>query len=191
MKSIHKIVIAVSKGLELLHWGAAALMALLFIGCLAAKDWLVSTLSSGIPAFGSTLTTYGYEMLVTSADNQVHPTAIALFAIGAFLILALMAMVFRNIYLIMKTTAGKTSFSEGATPFQKSNVRMVKEIGIFYIAVPVVGLIMSIISRMIIGVEIAEIYMNMDGIITGIIILCLAQIFAYGTELQNDVDGLV
>lgn len=191
MKSIHKIVIAVSKGLELLHWGAAALMALLFIGCFAAKDWFVSTLSSGIPAFGSTLTTYGYEMLVTAADNQVNPTAIALFAIGACLIFVLMAMVFRNIYLIMKTTAGKTSFSEGTTPFQKSNVRMVKEIGIFYIAVPVVGLIMSIISRMIIGVETAEIYMNMDGIITGIIILCLAQIFAYGTELQNDVDGLV
>ena len=44
---------------------------------------------------------------------------------------ALMAMVFRNVYLIFKTAEGKTWFSKGATPFQPDIVRMVREIGIF------------------------------------------------------------
>ena len=81
--------------------------------------------------------------------------------------------------------------SKGATPFQHDITRMVREIGIFYISVPVIGLIMSVIARMVIGYETAEISMSLSGLISGILILCLSQVFSYGMELQKDVDGLL
>ena len=68
---------------------------------------------------------------------------------------------------------------------------MMKEIGIFSIAVPVVGFVMSVIARIVIGAEAAEISINQSGIFMGIIVLCLTQFFAYGTELEKDVDGLL
>ena len=68
---------------------------------------------------------------------------------------------------------------------------MMKEIGIFSIAVPVIGFIMSIIVRLVTGVETAEISIDMGGIFMGIIVLCLTQYFVHGADLEKDVDGLL
>ena len=95
-----------------------------------------------------------------------------------------MAMIFRNLHLIIKK-------SEGTTPFQHDNVRMFREIGIFSIAVPVVGFVMSVIARIVIGVENAEIYNGFEGFVIGIVVLCITQFFAQGIELEKDVDGLL
>ena len=93
-------------------------------------------------------------------------------------------MIFRNLHLIIKK-------SEGRTPFQPDNVRMFREIGIFSIAVPAVGLIMSIIARIVIGVEVAEISNSFEGFVIGIVVLCITQFFAHGIEIEKDVDGLL
>ena len=68
---------------------------------------------------------------------------------------------------------------------------MFREVGIFSIAVPVVGFIMSVISRIAIGVEVAEIYNSFEGFVIGIVVLCITQFFAQGMELEKDVDGLL
>lgn len=57
--------------------------------------------------------------------------------------------------------------------------------------IPVVGLIMSMIIRLAVGVDAVEISIHMDGFIMGIIVLCLTQFFAHGAELEKDVDGLL
>ena len=64
-------------------------------------------------------------------------------------------------------------------------------IGIFAIAIPVIGLFVSFIARLVIGSEATEISIDMSGIFMGIIVLCLTQFFAHGVELENDVDGLL
>ena len=46
----------------------------------------------------------------------------------------------------------------------KDNIRMMREIGIFSIAVPVIGLFMSFIFRLIIGVDAVENSMDMNGV---------------------------
>ena len=111
-------------------------------------------------------------------------TSFFIFGIGAVIILAVMAMIFRNLHLIFRK-------SENSTPFQKDNIRMMKEIGFFAISLPVIGFIMSIIIRLITGVETAEISIDMDGIFMGIIVLCITQFFVHGVELEKDVDGLL
>lgn len=184
MKSINKIAKIITKILEISHWVATALMAAAAVCSVIAPQWLDYFVGIEATENGAELSTYGFEITAAVSDGKVDMTAFLLFAISAVIILSLMAMVFRNLYLIIKK-------SEGTTPFQKDNVRMLKEIGIFSISIPVVGFIMSIITCFVIGYETAEISNSMDGLIMGIIILCLTQFFAHGVELEKDVDGLL
>ena len=117
--------------------------------------------------------------------------AFVIFFIMMALTLALMAMCARNIHLIFKTSAGKTWFSRGETPFQPDNVRMVREIGIFMIAIPAVQFILSVVARVALGPDMVESGIGMEKLFTGLVILALSQYFAYGMQLQNDVDGLL
>ena len=111
-------------------------------------------------------------------------TSFLMFGIGAVLILAVMAMVFRNLHLIFKK-------SERGAAFQKDTIRMMGEIGYFSIAVPVIGLMMSVLVRLVAGLEAVEVSVDVAGIFMGIIVLCLTQFFIHGAELEKDVDGLL
>lgn len=190
MKRINSAALIISKILEVVHWVMVGLMLCLLVTSLVAGQWLAPYLLRGVPLFGTELATYGFTLSAVGLDGSIDMAAIRLFCLGAVLILSLMAMVFRNVFLILKTTKGMTWFSKGDTPFQNDNTRMVREIGIFYMAVPVIGLVMSVIARLVVG-DAAEVSMNLEGLITGMILLCLSQVFSYGTQLQQDVDGLV
>lgn len=188
MKSVNRAAIILTKILEVLHWFTAAVMAFVLIASAASANWLEEILQKGSGTLGDSLTTYGFEMNVLYSDGKINMTAILLFSICAVIILSLMAMVFRNVNLILKTTLGKTKFSKGQTPFQKDNTRMVREIGIFFISVPVISFVMSVIVRAVLGVDNAEISVDFQNLIIGIIVLCLSQSFAYGNALQDQAD---
>ena len=130
------------------------------------------------------LSVYGFQMGAPVVNGELKVAAFIIFCIGAALLMVVVAMIFRNLHLIFKK-------SENSTPFQKDNVRMMREIGIFAIAIPVIGFIMSVITRLVCGVDFAEISIDMGGISMGIIVLCFSQFFAHGVELENDVDGLL
>ncbi len=68
---------------------------------------------------------------------------------------------------------------------------MLREIGIFCISVPIVGLVMCTAARLILGVDAVETSVNIYGFSMGLIVLCLTQIFAHGAALEKDVEGLV
>ena len=191
MKKFNSFALVLSKILEVVHWMGCVGMAVLFIVSIAAKEQLSDFLSRGVSDYGAELSTYGFSIVAADANGNIVPSSITVFSIGAIFILSLMAMVFRNAYLIFKTAKGKTWFAKGETPFQKDITRMVKEIGIFYISIPIIGLVMSTIARLVVGAEVIEISVRGESIVTGILILCLSQVFAYGTQLQNDVDGLL
>lgn len=190
MKHIDKITLVTAKALELLHWCAAACAALVFVGALAARDALRSFLEQGMPAFGGSLSAYGFEV-AAGADGAVSMAAVALFCAGAAAILSLMAMVFRNLYLILRTAKGQTWFSKGCTPFQPDIIRMLREIGIFSVSVPLIGLGMSVLIRLIAGVDSVETSVNLSSFAMGLLVLCLTQFFTYGAALEQEVDGLL
>ena len=79
-------------------------------------------------------------------DGTINEVAVRIFSIGAVIIFSLMAIVFRNVYLSLKTAQGETKFAEGDTPSQKSIVRMIREMGIFSLLVPIVGLAFSTLA---------------------------------------------
>lgn len=182
MNAVNKITKIVARILEVVHWVGAGFMAALAFCSAFTYQWVgyiadLESVSAGIRI-------YGFEILLTDAAGEVNRKALLLLAICGLILFALMAMVFRNVYLIMKK-------SEGTTPFQKDNIRMLREIGIFAIAVPVVSFIMSVISRLVVGVDVTEASVDLSGFVMGVIVLSLTQFFAYGAQLEKDVDGLL
>lgn len=185
MKGISKIAKVVTKVVEIFHWVAVALMIAATVCSLVAPSWVGYFVGfDAKECCGANLSIYGFEINAAVTDGKVDMTAFLLFGIGAILILALMAMIFRNLNLIINK-------SEGSTPFQADNVRLFREIGIFSIAIPVIGLIMSIITRLVLGAEAAEVSNNFGGLVIGIVVLCITEFFIHGIELEKDVDGLL
>ncbi|MFR1436451.1 MAG: hypothetical protein ACLSS9_14775 [Acutalibacteraceae bacterium] len=185
MKGIVKAAKIVTKIAEVFHWIGTALMLAATVCSLAAPDWVKYFV--GINAkecCGAELNVYGFEIIAPVKNSSVDMTTLFLFGIGAVIILSLIAMVFRNLNLIIKK-------SEGSTPFKPDNIRMLKEIGIFSFSIPVVGLLMSIVCRLILGIDAVETSVNFYGFFMGIVVLCLTQFFIHGAELQKDVDGLL
>lgn len=134
--------------------------------------------SSG--ALGSELSVSGVNIQTVTEKNFIPTIIIAL--ITATIILALAAIMFRNINLIFRKT-------NTDSPFAQANVKLIKQIGIAALSIPAVKIIANIIfglfiHNMMIEAELSE-------LLFGLVILCLAQYFAYGASLEKDVDGLL
>lgn len=188
MKRLNTIVIIGSKIIEVLYWLMEILMILLLIVSIVMPNRMMEWISAWNV---QDLNVQGMGIRIINGTGELLPSAIIIITVTGALTCSLMAMVFRNIYLIFRTARGTTWFSKGETPFQPDIVRMVREIGIFCIAIPVIELVMSVIGTAVIGTLHAEMSVSMNGVVMGIVILCLSQFFAYGAQLQEDVDGLI
>ena len=185
MKKLNTLGKVITKIIEVFQWVGVALMLAATVCSIAAPDFVGYFVGfDAKECCGANLEVYGFEVNAPVVDGKIDTTTFVIFGIGAMLILALVAMVFRNLNQIFKK-------SENTTPFQKDNVRLIREIGIFTIAIPILGLLVSFIARLVIGTEAAEMSIDLSGVFMGIIVLCLTQFFAHGVELENDVDGLL
>lgn len=194
MKNINKITMVVAKVIEIIHWMGVFFSSLLLIFSIVAKDEVISVIESRSSIYSVELNIYGFDVTAVNSTGETNMISVTIFFLGAIIILALMAMVFRNIYMIIKTLIGENKFTKTTTPFQQDIIRMLKEIGIFSISVPVVGLILSLIIcalSIINGIDGTEISVDIQGFIIGLISFSLTNIFTYGAELEKDVDGLL
>ena len=173
----------ITKFSEIGYWATAALMLAAAVYSFADRAFLTDALAEMIRMGRVDLSVCGFELSIPAA-NGTDMRAILLFFIAAVVLPSLMAMIFRNLYLIIKK-------AESSTLFQAENIRMLREIGIFAISVPLVGFALSILCRLILGIDVAETSVKLYGLSLGIIILCLTQFFARGVELEKDVEGLV
>lgn len=191
MNALTKAATVFSKIFEVGYSIGAVGMTVGLVLFLVDRQLFPGTLVKGSPAPGEAVSVHGFSIVYANPDGTLNAAALILFLVTGALVLELMAWVFRNVNLILRTTQGLTKFSKGKTPFQEDNVRMMREIGIFFISITVVELIMSAVAVLVIGVENAEISADMGGVVTGILMLCLSQVFALGMQMQKDVDGLV
>ena len=189
MSKLNKVVIIVSKIAEVFCWIACAFMIAMIVVTATGHPNLLDYL--GDVRDSSVLTNGGFELVLGDMAPGQTGSAYMIFFVTVLITSALMAMIFRNVYLAFKTAEGKTKFSKGRTPFQPDIVRMIRNVGILSIVIPVVEIIMTIIARVILGDAGIESSLNLNGILIGIVVLCLSQFFAYGTQLQEDNDGLV
>ncbi len=189
MKNLNKATKIIAKCCEILFFASSLAMVAAVIASFVSVEkfgnFLLEQVGDG------QIATNGFEISIANENGILIPQAVRIFCFAGLFTMLCMTMIFRNIYLIIKTTEGKTWFSKGATPFQKDNVRMIREIGIFSIMIPVIGLIMSAIAKLAIGVDNVETSVQVTGVAMGIAMICLSQAFAYGKELESEVEGLV
>ena len=184
---LNRAAAVIAKIMEVFHWVAVGLLLVSLIVYFVDEKLLKYCMDLGNGEFAVS----GYSIHVLNDSGDLIPGAFVSALIIGILVCGLMAMVFRNIDLIFKTTAGKTKFSQGTTPFQPDNVRMLREIGIFAIAIPVAEGICDGIVKLVVGHDAVESSVSTVGIVFGVALLCLSQFFAYGVQLQNDSDGLL
>ncbi len=184
-----RVTVILAKIAEVLHWWLAGAALISTVVSIISPSFVIKLAQNFNLQKTVSLSCYGYEVVVTSQDGGLRGDGITIFLIGSIIVLSLMAMIFRNVYLILKTADGKTWFTEGNTPFQKNIVRMFREIGIFFIAISVMSLISEIFTN------IAENELNTGfnylNCFIGLVFLCISQFFNYGTRLERDLDGLV
>ena len=186
--TLPKLTQALAKITELLHWCLAGAMLvgdiITVIYPTAVLNFVKSTITGNF-----VLSCYGFEIPIANAGGPLRADMLTYFAFGSAIVLSLMAMVFRNVYLILKTAKGKTWFAKGDTPFQNNIVRMFREIGIFFIMTSV----MSLISGFIVTFNVGRLSggFNYLSCFIGLVFLCISQFFNYGTNLEKDLDGLV
>lgn len=186
-EKLNRVAMIIAKIVEVFQWVAVALMVAIFVVFFVDQGMLKYLMNVGDGQFGCS----GYTIGVLDEHGMLIPSLFLPTLILGILVSGMMAMIFRNINLIFKTTAGETKFAQGKTPFQPDNVRMLREIGIFAISIPVVEFVFDVLLKLVVGHELVESSISTEGIALGIGMLCLSQFFAYGMQLQADVDGLV
>ena len=180
MKKINKLALVMSKIIEMLHWFAAAVMVLLLGTALFKPEMAEELWRKGHIADAEV---YGFSM-AGAGEGYPGLWPVLLGVAAGAVILSLMAMVFRNAHLILKK-------SGQSTPFQPDIIRMLREIGTFYLSIPLIGLAVSTLIRLIAGVDGVELSVDLGGIMTGLLVLCLTQFFSHGMDLERDLDGLM
>ncbi len=188
-KGINKTLSVISKIVEIAHWIATGIAALMTLISCIDKGFIAECIQEE----GAELTGYGFDIYALTQSGDVHHFAATMAFIGLVITCALMALLFRNLDIILTTIRGEYKHAKSSSPFQKDVVRRVKEIGIFAIAMPVVGFVITTIITavsFVTGVS-SEVSVSLDGVIIGLICLCLTQIFSYGAQLEEEVDGLL
>lgn len=177
MKKLDKFTMVIAKITEIIHWvGTAGIIFMLTVTCVSQnfRDNMFSNIDREC-------STYGFTVEILKADGSQNMAAFITFCAVAIVILTMMAMVARNIYLILKKIGKNVPFNEDVT-------RMVREIGIFFIVISAVGVIGNIVAFSVAGAEASA---TLALALIGLLMICLSRVFNYGEQIQSDVDGLL
>ena len=189
-KGLNITLSVISKITEILHWIAAAVSVLLLGIHAVDKSFFPEVIAE---EGGAEFASYGLEVCALTPNGEFNGYAITLFCISAFITCSLMALVFRNLNIILRTISGRNKKAESTSPFQIDIERRVREIGIFAIAIPVASIFLSIVFTTISTLNglALETVTSLDGVVIGLVCLCLSHVFNYGTKLEEEVDGLL
>ena len=181
MKALNKVTRILARILEIAHIVGVCIFAVMLVCCIFAPN-LAEKMIAGDPTGEDVV--YGFHFTLTNASGAIDRASLTVFAVAGVILLGLMALVFRNVYRIIKT-------SEGGSPFRPDVIVMLRRIGYYAIAVPVVGLVMSIVGRLAVGPEFAETSVDFGGVFMGLLVLWLTQAFTHGAKLEQDSEGLI
>lgn len=171
---------------EVLMWISAAFMVLGVLAAFIAPEAITVTTDAGTEggkvAFTMVPGALG-RMDITGPDGELVMGSYMLYAAAGAAELMLTALIFRRVWQIIRLSCA-------STPFQRPVVDKVKQIGWLFIASPLVTVAVSLVNFVISWPKLS-ISVDVIGIITGVIVLALAQIFANWVEPEDDVEGLL
>lgn len=177
-----------AKLFEVACWIVLVAMIVMLVYSFTSSSQILDS-KEAIDQLYSGMNIFGCQIGSTLADAGNALNVIRLDALMGLVSAGLMAMTYRDAFLILKTCQGQTSFSEGSTPFQKPVVRMVREIGIFLIAIPVTQLVFCTIAPLVI--KDVQCDVTWTSAVLGLLMICLSQCFDKGVELEKESEGLI
>ena len=187
MEKLNKVAKVSAKIIEVIQWiaviGFTVVLILSFV--------ITNMFNEILGIISNEISIYDYNNTLVYAADTVTIGVIRYVTITGIVGCGLMAMIARNVYLIFKTMEGTNKNVAGKGPFQPDVVRMVREIGIFFILIPLSTLVLSGLGGLFVGTDYVHSSIDLGSIMTGVIVLCLSQVFAYGAQLQNEVDELL
>lgn len=186
MKGKAKAGYVLARVFEVIGWLGVAMMVISFLVGIIDPE-VISVMSdtdaAGAKVYVPMVSGALGQMEIMNSDGTLHQGLYLLYTAAGAAELALTALVFRRIWQIIK-------LSWASTPFQRPVVDKVKQIGWLFIAVPLVTVAVSLVGFVAFWPEYSFV-VDVGGIITGVIVLALSQIFAYGVKLEDDVEGLL
>ncbi len=187
-KGLNRTLSVISKIAELACWIGVVTGLICFAGSFN-KD----VAREIIAGEGNMMQSIGFEIGVITHTGVTNYFAVSMYFIGTVVAFALIALIFRNLDIILHTISGRYEKAESTSPFQKDVVKRVKKIGIFSIAMPVLGFVTTAIVYVVslINGNAVDVSVSLEGIVIGLVCLCLSQIFSYGAQLEEEVDGLL
>lgn len=174
----------ISKIVEISSWIGCGITAALIATLAFSRDLGLMKYFTDVTQDNVNATVAGFSIGLSNADGTPIFGAFMILFVTVLFVLILIALAFRNVNKVFKS-------AEDSTPFLMENVTRIKKIGYYIIAIPVVDVIMSLIAKIVIGINVVETSVDFSYIFAGIVVLAISQIFAYGVKLEADVDGLV
>ncbi len=165
--------------IEIVCWLGVAITLFCAVACVGSSDGGCTNMFAGESIHYNGLT------IPSSAEalETVLP-ALVVALIGACISLALMAVMFRTMHNVLVS-------AQTGSPFQPANVKRIERIGWLAIISPVVGWLLTLLCKFVLGDTLLDPSLDLTGLVMGLMVLILSRFFAYGVSLQNDVDGMV
>ncbi len=182
MNKVTKLTMILSKIFEILHWiGSAIELIVSVLGFINSQtnDFYDATLVGGEQMLEGI-----YVFAITLSNGKSLALATILVGLTEAGMLALMALVFRSVWRVMKRT-------QNGTPFQPENVSALKRIGVLALVMQGFSMLMGAVVCIACIDSAPDVVIGLDGIMLALVVFCLTQFFARGVELENEVDGLV
>ncbi len=180
---LRNVTAVMAKIIEVLGWFGTACIAIGSALIVIFNDEIVESYNSGVmEANNASLnvtggTTEQFMQMVEEGNG-------AYFFIPFLVVCVLSTLIFRNIYNIFKK-------SNTESPFAESNIKRIKNIGIYAIAIPVCKIVLYAIFAALSHSSQFYFSISLSEVVFGLVALCLSQYFAYGAQLENDVEGLL
>ena len=178
MKWVGKTAYVLSRICEVLLWAATALVVVSILLAFFSAGWVEKAYMDGTLTIDQTQV----WLAPINADGTLNTTVLGCFLLLITPMIVLLAMVFHEI-------CGAIKLTRSGSPFQPAVVHKVRRIGYFFAASVVVGIVLELVGAIFSGSS--EWVIDFTDVVTAFIILWLTQVFAYGAELQKDVDGLL
>ena len=185
----------VCKFIEIGHWIAAGLTALILICSPIYRSMIDSVPGGRGEPDGLLLGSYGFNAQPHGTPAQYDNLTVFLWSLGSTTIMVLVAVAFRSLWKVLCLAQASVRDVDGkATPFLPQSVADVRRIGYCLIAVPLVGYVIAAIAALLkyFGADVGAIsLMDPSLLVNGLIALSLSQVFMLGVKLQRETNGLL
>lgn len=179
MRNLYKAAYVCSKVLEVFVWIILVGVLFFLAVCGFSGNSIIEKIAAGTLGFNST-NFGGLQLRIQNSDITV--TVLIFMGIAIIAVAICMIFICRQINIMFR------SVYRGNTPFTKENIIRIKSMGMVLIVYNLFDFILGFLMKAAVQNGNIIISFSLNGLMTGLLLICLSGIFSYGIKLQQEVD---